>query len=527
VTLSPVFESPPLHEVIDHAPSPLRLYELLYADEPYTFLYESLETDGSRGRYSFLGGRPKLVLTTKGDLVEIQTVNGTERLRANPYEVLRTLMGPRRPMPAAGPFVGGAVGYLGYDMVRTCERLPDESPDDLGLPDSCLVFPREVIAVDHRTGQAHVLVHDDGQVQRRRDELLAAISCAAAEEPQFKTVKLSVQPLNARVRELNAPATTPNARATSFNARTTTPNARATAFMPWVRPERGSFPWALTGASHAEIPPVSCNKSRTEFHHTVRAAQEYIRAGDIFQVVLSRRFEFPWKDDCMGLYRALRRLNPSPYMYFLRLDRMHILGSSPEMLVKLRGRTVITRPLAGTRPRGECPEQDRALENELRADEKERAEHVMLVDLARNDIGRVCRLGSVRTSGVMQVERYSNVMHLVSEVRGSLAPGCDAVDVVQATLPAGTVSGAPKIRAMEIIEQLEPVKRGPYGGAIGYFSRTGDMDMCIAIRTIVLAGNRGYLQVGAGIVADSDPDREFHETAAKAQALLTAVAESQ
>ena len=266
-----------------------------------------------------------------------------------------------------------------------------------------------------------------------------------------------------------------------------------------------------------------CNTTEADFKTAVAKAKEYIQAGDVFQVVLSQRFEFAIPGDTFRLYQALRCTNPAPYMYFLNLDGLQVLGSSPEILVKLRAGTVSSRPLAGTRPRGKTPEQDRRLAQELLADEKERAEHIMLVDLARNDLGRVCAYGSVKTTELLQIERYSRVMHIVSHVEGRLAKGKDAFDVLRATFPAGTVSGAPKVRAMEIIEELEPVKRGIYAGAIGHFNVLGELDVCIGIRTIIAREGRGYVQVGAGIVADSVAQREYQETINKAKGMMRAV----
>ena len=268
---------------------------------------------------------------------------------------------------------------------------------------------------------------------------------------------------------------------------------------------------------------LASNIPRPQFESHVERAREYIRAGDIFQVVLSQRFEFPVTSPALALYKALRLTNPSPYMYYLNLEGHTVIGSSPEILAKLSGRRVSVRPLAGTRPRGKTDAADAALEAELRADAKEAAEHLMLVDLARNDLGRICDFGSIQVSEMMTVERYSRVMHLVSHVEGNLRANCDAFDVVRTTFPAGTVSGAPKIRAMEIIDELEPTRRGLYAGAIGYFDVSGDMDLCIAIRMILVQGQRGFIQAGAGIVADSDPSREYEETLNKANAMMRAV----
>ena len=447
-------------------PTPLAVYRRLYARESYGFLYESLEEHGTRGRYSFVGGRPRVIFRSTGKQIEVRDGKQTERFEGRPLEVLRELVRSGQGALPVSTFPGGAVGYLGYDIVRSLAPIPSRLQDDLGFPDAYFVFPEEVLVFDHLDEVVHVLTYGESRGRRRADEIAEVI--AACEE----TIA--------------------------------TPPPAATTIAP------------------AE-PPLRSNISREQFEAAVLRAKEYIRCGDLLQVVLSQRFEFEMRRPALELYSALRHSNPSPYMYYLDLDGMQVTGSSPEVLVKLNGRRVVTRPLAGTRPRGATPEEDRALAEELLKDEKERAEHVMLVDLARNDIGRDCERGSVRVDEFMNVERYSNVMHLVSNVVGRLRDDRDAFDLISAAFPAGTVSGAPKVRAMQIIEELEPVRRGPYAGAIGYFSYLGDMDLCIAIRTIVSSEGSGFLQAGAGIVADSEPDREYRETLAKARGLLQAI----
>jgi anthranilate synthase component 1 len=371
-------------------------------------------------------------------------------------------------VPGVAPFVGGAVGYLGYDMVRFYESIPNENPDDLQFPESLFIFPEEVIVFDHVAGETHLIVYADTHENGRLDYMEQYVLACN---------------------------------------RTASQTARNLVFSS---PSR-------------DTAPMSSRTSEPQFTEAVRRAKEHIHAGEIFQVVLSRRFDFTLQGSPLDLYKKLRATNPSPYMYLLNFAELQVLGSSPEMLVKLEGRRVVTRPLAGTRPRGSTPNEDIATEKDLLADEKERAEHVMLVDLARNDLGRVCKYGTVRTTEFLDIERYSRVIHLVSHVVGELAEGLDAFDVLRATFPAGTVSGAPKVRSMEIIDELETARRGVYAGAIGYFSVRGDMDMCIAIRTIVVHNRRGFIQAGAGIVADSEPDREFAETLAKASGLIRAV----
>jgi anthranilate synthase component 1 len=448
--------------------TPVRAFEALYADEPRAFLYESLEAHGGQGRYSFIGARPRAVLRARRDQIELEIAGQVKTWRGNPLAALRELVRPQTDTPPVAPFCGGAVGYFGYDTVRYFERIADENPDDLNAPDAFFLVPQEVICFDHLDHVVHVLLFQESGHAERLDEIRGALSTCDGEEPATQTAVGS-------------------------------------------------------GADVPDSPLPPSNMTPAEFESMVEQAKEYIRAGDIFQVVLSQRFEFEVTAPPLTLYQALRRTNPSPYMYYLTLDDLHIAGSSPEVLVRLVGRRVVTRPLAGTRRRGRTPEEDAALEAELRTDPKEQAEHVMLVDLGRNDLGRVSEAGSIRLADVLQVERHSRVMHLVSNVEGWLREGLDAVDVLRATFPAGTVSGAPKVRAMEIIESLEPARRGIYAGAIGYLSLLGDMDLCIAIRTMVIRGRRGFIQAGAGIVADSIPRREYQETVNKARALLRAV----
>ncbi|MBI5866656.1 MAG: anthranilate synthase component I [Planctomycetes bacterium] len=464
--------------------APLALFERLYGGDPIAFLYESLESRGVRGRYSFVGGRPHWTLRAQGMSSRLTCGGRTQRIDGNPLETLRSLVRAHPEVPPVAPFCGGAVGYLSYDSVRWIERIPSKSINEPEIADAFFLFPREVICFDHLEKVVHVLVYsEDGREKRLRD-IAAAL---ASLEPSSHSEE---------------PAAAPAASA---------------AFPP---------------------PGLIANMTREQFCAMVLRAKEHINAGDIFQVVLSQRFEFSLSDvppdglatptpetaRALAVYRALRTTNPSPYMYFLRLEDLHIAGSSPEMLVRSYGRRVTTKPLAGTRRRGETPEEDALLETQLRADPKERAEHVMLVDLGRNDLGRVCEYGSVHATGIMDIERHSRVMHLVSTVEGWLADGRDAIDVFSAAFPAGTVSGAPKVRAMEIIDELEPTRRGVYAGAIGYFSLLGDVDLCIAIRSIVMKGEKGYIQAGAGIVADSSPEAEYEETLNKAAALFRAVA---
>lgn len=468
-----------LYRRLSSRASPLRLFESLYAGERYAFLYESLESRGNRGRYSFLGARPRAIWRSFGDGSELEIDGRVSRDAGPPLEALRKLIVPIDEALPVAPFCGGAVGYLGYDTVRWCERIPDTKPRDATIPAAQLLLPGEVLCFDHLEQVVHVLLFSTGDAEQRFQQIEAAISNCPS-DPEHESHDAS------RVK----------------------------------RSDPNSPPDTVDRAA----PPLRSNMTREQFCALVERAQEYIRAGDIFQVVLSQRFDFDLSCDPLGLYRALRVTNPSPYMYYLRLDDLHVAGSSPEVLVRMTGRKVVTRPLAGTRRRGATPGEDDRLAAELLADPKERAEHVMLVDLGRNDLGRVCEFGSVKLTDIMDIERHSRVMHMVSSVEGWRRGDLDALDVYRAVFPAGTVSGAPKVRAMEIIEELEPTRRGIYAGAIGYFSLLGDLDLCIAIRTIVMHGGKGYIQAGAGVVADSVPLAEYEETLNKANALVRAVA---
>ncbi len=435
------------------------------------FLLESVEGGERIGRFSFLGAGPLLSVISRGTEVTVRRNGTSETISGDVLEIARAMLRSYRavPDPTLPRFSGGAVGYFGYDLVRQWEHLPDRPPDDLGLPECYLVVADTVVIFDHVRHTmkivANVLVDDDGGAAYRR----------------------AVENVEALYERLRSPLVIPNGA--------------------------GAVQSVLdTGM------PVA------KFLDAVSRAKEYIRAGDAFQVVLSRRFsaEVPGVDP-LDIYRALRTVNPSPYMFFLDFDGVKIIGASPELLVRLEGREVETRPLAGTRPRGATDQEDLAQEASLLADEKERAEHVMLVDLGRNDVGRVCEYGTVQVPALMAVERFSHVMHIVSDVRGRLRDGLDAIDVLRACFPAGTLTGAPKVRAMEIIDELEPVSRGPYAGAVGYLGFSGNMDTAITIRTIVVAGDRAYVQAGAGIVADSVPEREYVETVNKAKALVRAI----
>jgi len=506
--------------------APMTLFEALYRDEPSAFLYESLEERGTRGRYSFIGARPRAVFKARGDEIELTIGDRIHRATGQPLEALRAIMPSQSDAPPVAPFCGGAVGYLSYDTVRWIERIADGAADDLDVADAHFLFPREVICFDHLEKVLHVLLYMDEGQERRFEEVWAAVRACGDDD-------------GARSHTEIAARASRSARSPAIRGRKTHAHAEDGESMPpdgesmppdgeSMPPDDESMPPDATPADDAlDTPELKANMSRAQFEALVARAKEYIYAGDVFQVVLSQRFEFPLTTNPLNLYKALRITNPSPYMYYLKLDDLHVAGSSPEILVRLIGRRVITRPLAGTRRRGNTPAEDEALARELQSDPKERAEHVMLVDLGRNDLGRVCDYGEIELTELLQIERHSKVMHLVSNVEGWLREGRDAFDVFRAVFPAGTVSGAPKVRAMEIIEELEPSRRGVYAGAIGYFSLLGDVDLCIAIRTIVTRGERGYIQAGAGIVADSVPALEYEETLNKARALMKAVALAQ
>ena len=447
-------------------------------------LFESVVGGEKVGRYSFLGADPFMRLEAFGTAVRIHRDGRTDTLECgDPLEELRRRMAEFQParLPELPPFTSGVVGYASYDSVRYTEHLPDAAADDLGLPDLSFAFYDRLLVFDNATKSLDVVVlaHID-------DDSPAGIARARDE---------ACRRIDATIERLACP----------------------TAWPPPADLGPRHEPRCLTdGGTRSAF-------SQERFLAAVERAIEYIRAGDVFQVVLSRRLELDYALPPLELYRTLRVVNPSPFMFYLRTPGATLVGSSPEIMVRVVDGIITVRPLAGTRPRGKTPEEDLALAEDLLADPKERAEHVMLIDLGRNDVGRVSTIGSVTLSDVMTIERYSHVMHLTSNVTGRLAAGTTAFDALRACLPAGTVSGAPKIRAMQIIDELEPVRRGPYAGAVGYIDFGGAMDTCIALRTIVVAGGKAYVQSGAGIVADSVPEREYQETLNKAKGLLLAI----
>jgi anthranilate synthase component 1 len=456
--------------------TPVSAFLALAANEPYAFLLESVERGEQMGRYTFLGARPSMQIRARGQEVTVQRGRSREQRRESVFQTARDLLRRHRPasLPGLPPLTAGAVGYFAYDVVRQLENIGEHAKDDLALPDCMLMFFDRLLAFDHLRHQIHIIATAD--VSRE------------APRRAYDRARLDIAKIEKKL-------------------------ARGLA---------GGF-YRHTGARRSSRLQVHAGASRKRFLQSVERAKEYIAAGDVFQVVLSQRLEFTPGVAPFDVYRTLRTVNPSPYMYFLRMGDIHVLGSSPEMLVRVTGRKLEYRPIAGTHPRGRDEAEDLRLEKQMLADEKERAEHVMLVDLGRNDLGRVSEYGSVKVRDLMYVERYSHVMHIVSALEGRLRPELDALDAFAACFPAGTLSGAPKVRAMQIIEELEPVRRGIYGGSVLYADFAGNLDSCIAIRTMLVQGKRAYLQAGAGIVADSDPAREFQECRNKAQALVRAV----
>ncbi len=484
--------------LIDDLETPVSAYLKIGAGQPYAFLFESVEGGAWRGRYSILAMKPDLVWRCRGDEAEIAEGAAIAEGRFTPQaggalDSLRDLVAQSRIELPAGlpPPAAGVYGAIGYDMIRLVEKLPDVNPDPLGLPDAVMIRP-SVVAVFDAIAQEIVLVTP----VRPRKGVSAADAYAAA---------------GGRLEAVHADLRRPLPAAPP----------------PAVEP--------------AEPTTLSSPVSRQDYHQIVARARDYIEAGDIFQVVPSHRFRGAFERDPLALYRSLRRTNPSPFLFFLNFGDFQLVGSSPEILVRLRDGKITIRPIAGTRPRGATPEEDAALEAELLADPKERAEHLMLLDLGRNDVGRVARLreagrnepsarakgSAVRVTQSFIVERYSHVMHIVSNVEGDAPEGLDPVDVLMAALPAGTLSGAPKVRAMEIIDELEIEKRGmAYAGAVGYFGADGSVDTCIVLRTALVKDGMMYVQAGGGVVADSDADAEYDETLHKSQALRRAAEEA-
>jgi anthranilate synthase component 1 len=457
----------PVHETfIDDLLTPVSAFLRLRGGEP-AFLLESAE-QGRVGRYSFIGVRPRQVLRwALGDAGDPYALVATELARFRPAPVPRGEGGPALP----APFLGGAVGMFAYDLVRTVEPLDPPNPDPVGLPDLALMLTDVLVVFDHLKHTVTILAN------------------VYPEDDLDSSYRSALEKIASTRAQLAGPVPAPRHP----------PSAARSA------------------------PKFESNTSPERFQEMVARIVEYIRAGDAYQVVPSQRWSSPAVLDAFSIYRGLRAVNPSPYMYFLDFGDFEVAGASPEPLITVQGSRVTTRPIAGTRPRGANPEEDRRMAEELLADPKERAEHVMLVDLGRNDLGRVCQYGSVKVDELMAVENYSHVMHIVSGVSGTLRPEVSALDALRSVLPAGTLSGAPKVRAMQIIDELEPVKRGGYGGAIGWVSYTGDLDTCIHIRTVVVKDGVVHVQAGGGTVADAIPERELRESEDKARAVVDAI----
>ncbi len=479
-TLVPVYRT-----VTADLETPVSAFLRIAADEPEAFLLESVEGGEHVGRYTFIGIQPYKKMTARGQQITVQQGRKRHTFTGDIFTELKHSLSGHIPARLSGlpPFTAGAVGFFSYDVVRQIERLPSIAKDELGTPDACLMFFDQVIAFDHVKKEIHLIVTAD-LTREARDGAYARA-----------------------VRRLNRL------------------EARLARALPPPKRKR-----------HQGKLQLNPRTTKAAFLKAVARTKEYVASGDIFQCVLSQRFDCTPGVDAFDVYRALRIVNPSPYMYFLRFGlehearksapkttQAHIVGSSPELLVRVHGRAVEYRPIAGTRRRSADEVEDRALEADLRADEKEVAEHIMLVDLGRNDVGRVSEFGSVKVKDLMFVERYSHVMHLVSALEGQLRAGLEPLDAFRACFPAGTLSGAPKIRAMEIIEEMEPARRGVYGGSILYADFSGNLDSCIAIRTLFMDGEQGHIQAGAGIVADSVPEKEFEECRNKAQAVVRAI----
>jgi anthranilate synthase component 1 len=464
--------------------TPVSAYLKLGESHENTFLLESVQGGEARGRYSIIGLRPDLIWRTRGDVAEVNRkalgdAGKFETLPQKPLESLRALIAETQMTLPEGlpPMAVGLFGYLGYDMARQVEHLPNPPPDTLGLPDAIMLRPTITAIFD-----------------TVKDEILVVT-------PVWPDKKLDARAAYAKA----------TARLDEALAALDKPLPAATSSSP----------------AKDQVGEIQSNMTKAEYFSVIARAKEYVAAGDVFQVVPSQRFRRAFTLPPFSLYRALRRLNPSPFLYYLSMPGFAIVGSSPEILVRLRDGKVTIRPIAGTRPRGKTAAEDKALAEELMADPKERAEHLMLVDLGRNDVGRVAKVGGVKVTGSFFVERYSHVMHLVSNVEGDIRDGLDAVDALAAGLPAGTLSGAPKIRAMEIIDEFEKEKRGAaYAGAVGYFAADGSMDTCIVLRTALVKDGVMYVQAGGGIVADSQPEAEYQETVSKARALMAAAEEA-
>lgn len=466
---------PVYREMLADFETPLSAYYKMGSGD-YSFLLESVEGGERLARYSFMGINPSMVFSSRGNKIEIREGASVKRMEsASPISELRKITAKYKAVKVKGlpRFTGGLVGYLGYDIVRFIEDIPDKNDDELKVPDSVFMLTDTIIIFDHV------------------DHKIKVVSNAFVKGSAAKAYEGAVRKIDGIVKLLGSSGSGP------------------------IRPQAVK--------SKASEVRLSSNFTRGEFEDAVTRAKKYIKSGDIIQVVLSQRLRTKISSGPFDIYRALRSINPSPYMYFLKMKDFHLVGSSPEIMVRCEDGNVEVRPIAGTRPRGVSDKEDARLVKSLLADPKERAEHIMLVDLGRNDIGRVCDYKSVKVSDLMTIEKYSHVMHIVTDVSGKLKKGKDSFDVIAATFPAGTVTGAPKVRAMEIIDELEGDRRGTYAGCVGYFSFSGNLDCCITIRTILIKDKTAYIQAGAGIVADSKPAKEYQETLNKARALIRAI----
>lgn len=465
---------PVCKSILADTETPVSAWMKLCRGKRYSFLLESADGDGATGRYSFIGANPYMTFSANGQAWEVRGER-EEKGGTDPAGALRKLLADRKQaeftdMPR---FHGGAVGYFSYDSVRIAEDIPDKNPKDTGVDDIFFGFYRDLIAFDNKKHRilfiSNIFLDDGKDIERQYRDAVSRI--------------------DDMMREMEAQIVSPR----------------------------------VSVGTSGEI---TSNFEKKQFEAAVDKCKEYIKAGDIFQVVLSQRFKIDVDADPFNLYRILRTVNPSPYMFYLSLDKTHVIGASPEMLVRVENGVIENRPIAGTRRRGESPHEDDRLINDLINDPKETAEHIMLVDLGRNDIGRVSEYGSVKVNNLMHIEKYSHVIHMVTDLSGKLKQGLDALDALFSCFPAGTLSGAPKIRAMEIIDELEPARRGLYGGALGYIDFSGNMDTCIVIRTIIYRDGAASIQAGAGIVTDSVPEREYQETMEKASALFSAIREA-
>jgi len=466
-------------KILADTDTPISAFQKMGKDG-FSYLLESADGGGKLARYSFLGVDPFLIFKSKDTRVEIITKNKKEVYKKNPLLYLRRLFAEFKLAPIKGlpRFFGGGVGYFGYDLVRFIEELPKNTIDDLDIPDCILIFAGIVLVFDHLTHQMWIIANIPLKEK--------GLSKDAAYEQAITQIEKILS-------QLKNPS------------------------LPSLGKQK-----EIEGKSE-ELSQTRSNITQEEFVDKVKKVKEYILSGDAFQVVLSQRLNRKTKENPFKIYRSLRSINPSPYMYYLNYGKVQIVGASPEPLVRLTGELVESKPIAGTRHRGKNEVEDIKLEKDMLNDEKEKAEHTMLVDLARNDLGRICCPGTVKVSNFMKVEKFSHVMHLVSEVEGKIQPNKNAFDVLEACFPAGTVSGAPKVRAMEIIDELEPNYRGPYAGAVGYIGFNGNLDTCITIRTIIFKGDQAYIQAGAGIVDDSVPEMEYKETLNKSKAMFKAI----